>query len=134
MLDAFLVDIKNQKTKGDQIKLCFSFVDMKTNQSIGFYGLSHSQVHDDLGSAFFITIDDLYINQHGIDAKWDDALYLHLTDVVSAALSDVKTKLTGPQSLEVFVAVPEHPEVEELLKVVINSVCIDLSLTDYLAI
>ncbi len=77
-LSNFDTDIKNQKTRGDDIKLCFSFIDKLTQQPIGIYGLSYASVISESDHDFFISLDELYISKEHVDADWDEVLYCTL--------------------------------------------------------
>ncbi len=130
---SFQVGVKKQKEKGNDIKLCFSFINKQTQQPIGIYGLSYASIISESDHDFLITLDELYINKEHVDADWDEVLYFHLSYEVNKVLTKIKNNLRDEQKLEIHAVVPESPELEELLSLAVHEVCADLSLTDCLS-
>jgi hypothetical protein len=111
------------------VKLCFSFDDATTNESIGFYSLAYGVDIFENQYDVTITIDELYISNKDKKYDWLDALCLHLASQIHCILYDIKNKLTPQHTFNIQAVIPNDKALEDLLSMVVESTCQELSIS-----
>ena len=125
VLDA---DIKTQKTRGNDVKLCFSLDDKRTRESIGFYSLSYAYDYGHDWFNIYFSIDQLHISASAEKYEWFDAVYVHLSEKITKALASIQERITTGQILTIEAVALDSPELEEVLNLAVFNACDELSI------
>jgi len=121
------VDFIIGRNTNTETKLCFHFEDVNTKQAVGYYGLTSDSEATETVVSLYLSLDAFYMITEYINHEWGDILYTHLTTQVTAIVANAKSKLGKNQNLDIS-AVTDNPELDDLLSLVINSVCLELDI------